>query len=77
MLEWYQCYQNLIFVIDIYSNEGINEWHILNLTYVELSAVAFTATTVPKLLMKHRKIQNDMLLSRESVEWINPVDTKI
>jgi hypothetical protein len=36
--------------------------------YVEQTGAAFTATTVPILLMRHRKIQNDMLLNRESVE---------
>lgn len=77
VLEWYQCYLNLVSVTCAYSIEGINEWYVSNFTYVELCAVAFTATTVPKLLMRHRKIQNDMLLNRESVECIIPVDTKV
>jgi hypothetical protein len=76
VLEWYQCYQNPVSVNGIYSKEGINEWHVYNLTYIDLSAVAFTETTLPKLLMRHRKIQNDMLLNRESVECKIPVGTK-
>jgi hypothetical protein len=75
--ECYQCYQNLVSVTDIYWNEWINERHNFNLTYAELSAVAFTATKIPKLLMRHRKVQNDMLLTRQSVEGIIPVDTKV
>lgn len=77
VLEWYHCYQNLLSVTGVYSKEEIYECHVFNLTYVELSAVAFTTTTVPKLLMRHRKIQNDMLLNKESVECIIPVDTKV